>query len=120
MEGLAEYLSIGPVDSQTAMWLRDAVQSNKLPTLKQLGNPRFFPYRFGHAFWAYVGGRWGDDQAITLFREGVRTGDANGSIKKVLGAGREDVLERVERRRRARRMRASSRRRRTRPSTGRS
>lgn len=85
VEGLAEYLSIGPVDSQTAMWLRDAVQSNKLPTLKQLGNPRFFPYRFGHAFWAYVGGRWGDDQVITLFREGVRTGDATAAIKKVLG-----------------------------------
>jgi hypothetical protein len=22
--------------------------------------PEYFPYRFGHAFWAYVGGRWGD------------------------------------------------------------
>jgi len=85
VEGLAEYLSLGPVDSQTAMWLRDAVQSKKLPTLKQLGNPRFFPYRFGHAFWAYVGGRWGDDMVIKLYREGARSGDAIGSIKKVLG-----------------------------------
>ncbi len=64
VEGLAEYLSLGPVDSQTAMWLRDAVESKKLPTLKQLGNPRFFPYRFGHAFWAYVGGLLGDDMVI--------------------------------------------------------
>ncbi|HXY39208.1 MAG TPA: hypothetical protein VEQ10_06035 [Vicinamibacteria bacterium] len=85
VEGLAEYLSLGPVDSQTAMWLRDAVQSKKLPTLKQLGNPRFFPYRFGHAFWAYVGGRWGDDMVINLYREGARSGDAFGAIKKVLG-----------------------------------
>jgi WD40 repeat protein len=85
VEGLAEYLSLGPVDSQTAMWLRDAVQSKKLPTLKQLGNPRFFPYRFGHAFWAYVGGRWGDDVVIRVYREGTRSGDAIGAIKRVLG-----------------------------------
>jgi hypothetical protein len=85
VEGLAEYLSLGPVDSQTAMWLRDAVASNKLPTLRDLGNPRFFPYRFGHAFWAYVGGRWGDDKVIEVFREGLRSGDPELAIKKVLG-----------------------------------
>ena len=85
VEGMAEYLSLGPADSQTAMWLRDAVQSKKLPTLKQLANPRYFPYRYGHAFWAYVGGRWGDDKVIDLFREGSRSGDAGAAIKKVLG-----------------------------------
>ncbi len=85
VEGMAEYLSLGPSDSQTAMWLRDAVQSKKLPTLKQLGNPRYFPYRFGHAFWAYVGGRWGDEAVMALFREGGRSGDPAQAIKKVLG-----------------------------------
>jgi WD40 repeat protein len=83
VEGLAEYLSLGPVDSQTAMWLRDAVASNKVPGLKDLNNPRYFPYRFGHAFWAYVGGRWGDDKAIALFREGTRTGDPLAAIKRL-------------------------------------
>jgi hypothetical protein len=85
VEGLAEYLSLGPVDSQTAMWLRDALQADKLPTLKDLGNPRFFPYRFGHAFWAYVGGRWGDEQAIQLYLQGMRSGDPVAAIKSVLG-----------------------------------
>jgi hypothetical protein len=85
VEGLAEYLSLGPTDSQTAMWLRDAVASGKLPTLGQLGNPRFFPYRFGHAFWAYVGGRWGDAAVMELYREGSRSGDAKQAIKKILG-----------------------------------
>jgi Tol biopolymer transport system component len=85
VEGLAEYLSLGPVDSQTAMWLRDAIQSDELPTLKDLGNPRFFPYRFGHAFWAYVGGRWGDEQAIALYIAGMRSGDPASAIKTVLG-----------------------------------
>ena len=84
VEGLAEYLSIGPVDSQTAMWLRDALASDKLPTLRELGNPRFFPYRYGHAFWAYVGGRWGDKVVIQLYREAMRMGDAEAAISRVL------------------------------------
>jgi WD40 repeat protein len=84
VEGLAEYLSLGPVDSQTAMWLRDSLASDKLPTLKDLGNPRFFPYRYGHAFWAYVGGRWGDKAVIELFSEAMRSGDPNGAIQRVL------------------------------------
>ncbi|MBB4639685.1 PD40 domain-containing protein [Longimicrobium terrae] len=60
-EGMAEYLSIGPVDPHTAMWLRDAALTGRIPTLEQLTfDPSFFPYRWGQAFWAYVGGRWGD------------------------------------------------------------
>ncbi len=61
VEGMAEYLSIGARSPQTAMWLRDAAVEDRLPRLQDLDNPRFFPYRFGHAFWAYVAGRWGDE-----------------------------------------------------------
>jgi Tol biopolymer transport system component len=61
IEGMAEYLSIGPVDANTAMWLRDAARQEKLPAVKNLNDPKYFPYRWGHAFWAYVGGRWGDE-----------------------------------------------------------
>jgi dipeptidyl aminopeptidase/acylaminoacyl peptidase len=93
VEGLAEYLSIGPVDSQTAMWLRDALESDKLPTLQDLGNPRFFPYRFGHAFWAYVGGRWGDEQAINVYLHGMRSGDPVAAIKNVLGQDQKTFSE---------------------------
>jgi Tol biopolymer transport system component len=60
IEGMAEYLSLGPVDSNTAMWLRDAVGREKLPAIRDLDRAEYFPYRWGHAFWAYVGGRWGD------------------------------------------------------------
>ena len=61
IEGMAEYLSLGPRDAQTAMWLRDAAIEKSLPTIKQLDDPRYFPYRFGHAFWAYIGGTFGDE-----------------------------------------------------------
>src|SRR5215208_3375711 len=61
VEGQAEYLSLGRDDPHTAMWMRDAVQRNKMPTIKQLtSDQRFFPYRYGEALWAYVGGKWGD------------------------------------------------------------
>ena len=45
VEGMAEYLSLGGEDSHTAMWLRDAVLRNDLPTIKQLNDGkrvRFF------------------------------------------------------------------------------
>ena len=60
IEGMAEYLSIGPRDPQTAMWLRDAAYQDHLPGIKNLDDPDYFPYRFGHAFWAYLTGRFGD------------------------------------------------------------
>ncbi|HZJ00502.1 MAG TPA: hypothetical protein VFD22_07550, partial [Gemmatimonadaceae bacterium] len=52
VEGTAEYLSLGRDDPHTAMWMRDAVLQNKLPTIKQLtSDSRFFPYRYGEALW---------------------------------------------------------------------
>lgn len=58
-EGMAEYLSIGHLDNNTRMWLRDAVQSDHLPTIAQLDNPRYFPYRYGQALWAFLADRYG-------------------------------------------------------------
>jgi Tol biopolymer transport system component len=68
VEGMAEYLSLGPVDGQTAMWLRDAAIREKLPHVKDLDHPRYFPYRWGHAFWAYIGAKYGDRSVASLIR----------------------------------------------------
>src|SRR5690606_10945058 len=68
-------LSIGPRYPQTALWLRDAALHADLPRVRDLYNPRYFPYRFGHAFWAYVGGRWGDEAvASALHRMAEQAG----------------------------------------------
>ena len=75
VEGLAEYLSIGPVDPHTAMWLRDATRKEKLPEIKDLDSGEFFPYRWGQAIWAYVGGKYGDDLIGQIFRTAVRSGN---------------------------------------------
>ncbi|BAH38243.1 hypothetical protein GAU_1201 [Gemmatimonas aurantiaca T-27] len=63
MEGLAEYLSIGPKHPWTDAWVRDAVVNNALPSISQMTErpDKYFPYRYGLGFWQYVGGRWGDE-----------------------------------------------------------
>jgi len=63
MEGMAEYLTTGEIDPQTAMWLRDGSLSGYLTTIDQLsrvGDIRV--YRFGQALWYYVGTKYGDEK----------------------------------------------------------
>jgi len=75
IEGMAEYLSLGRVNAHTSMWMRDAVQRGDLPTLDDLSrDPSFFPYRYGHAFWAYVAGTYGDDTVPALFQAAGQSG----------------------------------------------
>lgn len=86
VEGMAEYMSIGYIDPNTAMWMRSAVLEDKLPSLKDLTNKPdvYFPYRWGEAFWAYVTGIWGDAIIRKLFIETAKRGYKE-SLKKVLG-----------------------------------
>jgi hypothetical protein len=75
VEGMAEYLSVGRDDPLTAMWIRDAARRDDIPTLEQMTKDyRYFPYRFGQAFWAYVAGVHGDDAVVDLFRRSLRMG----------------------------------------------
>jgi Tol biopolymer transport system component len=85
VEGMAEYLSIGQEDTHTGMWLRDALLRDDFPTLRQLTRERrFFPYRFGQAFWTYVGGTYGDEAVIRTFRTALRVG-WEPAVEQVLG-----------------------------------
>ncbi len=85
IEGMAEYLSIGPVDPNTAMWLRDAAQHHKLPTMRQLYNPRYFPYRYGQAFWAFLAGHYGEAVVGETLRKAGHSGDAELALQQVTG-----------------------------------
>ena len=101
IEGMAEYLSVGSIDPHTAVWVRDAALTEKLPDLGDLNDPRYFPYRFGHAFWAYVGGRFGDDAVAEILHSaagprggpnnGAPGGDPIGVIEGVLGVDDEEL-----------------------------
>ncbi len=84
-QGLAEYLAVGRESALTAAWLRDALIRRDLPDLGALSrHPRYLGYRWGHAFWAYVGGRWGDATAVRLYARTIRVG-AGAAIRQVLG-----------------------------------
>src|SRR5437588_5242557 len=98
IEGMAEYLSLGPVDPNTAMWLRDATREVKdgkdsLPSIGDLNDPKYFPYRWGQAFWAYVGGRYGDDAIRRMLAIAASAGDPNVGIEKVLGIKTKQLSE---------------------------
>jgi Tol biopolymer transport system component len=84
-EGMAEYLSLGPVDAQTSMWLRDAALREKLPKIRDLDHPRYFPYRWGHAFWAYIGARYGDRTVASLVRSAANPRDDLPGLARQLG-----------------------------------
>jgi WD40 repeat protein len=85
IEGMAEYLSIGPVDAHTAMWIRDAARKEKLPTIAELDNPKYFPYRWGQALWAFIGGRWGDEVIPRIYRDALRSGNMDVALKNSTG-----------------------------------
>jgi Tol biopolymer transport system component len=85
IEGLAEYLSIGPVDPHTAMWMREAARREKLPKIKDLDDPRYFPYRYGQAVWAFIGGKYGDKVIGDLLRQSLGREGIEGAFQEVLG-----------------------------------
>ncbi len=76
IEGMAEFLSIGSSDNRTAMWMRDAVINDDIPTLRDMTRRpgEYFPYRYGHAFWSFITGVWGDNIMQPLFYTSLRGG----------------------------------------------
>jgi Tol biopolymer transport system component len=90
VEGMAEYLSIGPVDSNTSMWVRDGILHESLPEVRKLGDPKYFPYRWGQAFWAYVGGRFGDRMIAPVYVDALRSGP-DAAIEQLLGQKSKDL-----------------------------
>jgi Tol biopolymer transport system component len=93
-EGMAEYLSLGPSTSFTDTWMRDAALHGKIPTIEQMTeNPeRYFPYRFGHAFWTYVGQRWGDE-AIGQIMNALPSVGVERAFKREIGLSLDDLGE---------------------------
>jgi hypothetical protein len=84
VEGLAEYLSQGRVDPDTAMQVRDLVLHDRLPDMGAFLTRMPSPYQYGQAVWAYVAGRWGDDAVRRLFAAAATSG-VDRAIDRVLG-----------------------------------
>src|SRR3989454_4235685 len=91
MEGMAEYLSIGPIDPHTSMWLRDASLEGHLPTIEEMtADPYIFPYRYGHALWAYIGEKWGDEVIGEILQASATSG-LEAAFKRATGRTLEDL-----------------------------
>jgi Tol biopolymer transport system component len=90
MEGMAEYLSVGPIDPHTSMWLRDASLEGHLPTIEEMTTQNIFPYYFGHAIWAYIGEKWGDEAIGQVLQLTLSSG-VEGAFKRALGITLDDL-----------------------------
>ncbi|HWN20324.1 MAG TPA: BamA/TamA family outer membrane protein [Gemmatimonadales bacterium] len=97
IEGMAEYLSIGPTAPQTAMWMRGALADtgrDTLPSFMQLEDPRYFPYRYGQAFLAWLAGHWGDQVIGQLLRGAGRQRDVGAAMARVLNTNPDTLVAR--------------------------
>lgn len=90
VEGMAEYLSIGSIDPNTAMWMRDAVLNDKVPTIRDLSNPQFFPYRYGQTFWVFLTGLYGDEVIKPFFIGTAKYGFEQACLQ-ILGMKEKDL-----------------------------
>ena len=68
VEGMAEYLSLGPVDAQTAMWMRDAALHEKLPHIKDLDDPSTSPIAGARRSGRSSARKYGDRAVASLLR----------------------------------------------------
>jgi len=91
VEGMAEYLSVGPRDPNTAMWMRDATKQG-LPSASQLADPKYFPYRYGQSLWAYIAGRWGDDAVGRILKASRTSASPAMAFSRVLRESPDSVV----------------------------
>jgi WD40 repeat protein len=91
-EGMAEYLSLGPSTTITTTWMRDAALNGRIPPIEQLTDKpdKYFPYRYGHSLWTYIGQKWGDE-TIGQIMNAVPTVGVERAFKRELGISLEDL-----------------------------
>jgi Tol biopolymer transport system component len=91
-EGMAEYLSLGPNSAVTTSWMRDAALNGKIPTIRQLTDhpDDYFPYRYGHSLWTFIGQKWGDE-VIGQIMSSVPSVGVERAFRRELGVTLEDL-----------------------------
>ncbi len=91
VEGMAEYVSLGRYDTYTAMWMRDAVLNEDVPNIKKLSSSyKYFPYRYGQAFWAVFSGTYGDDLIAPLLLNTAKYG-LDGALQLTVNSNQDDI-----------------------------
>lgn len=92
IEGMAEYYSIGEVDPNTQMWLRDAAVAGylvDLPTLATVEDIRV--YRFGQSILAFIGERYGREKVGELWSRLMNQTQFDKAVERTLGMSVDDL-----------------------------
>jgi Tol biopolymer transport system component len=90
-EGLAEYLALG-WDTQTDMYIRDAIIHNYLPPLYQLGG--YFAYRGGQSFWNFIEEEYGRSKITEILQRLRQTRSVQQAIVQSTGLNLEELSNR--------------------------
>ncbi|HEX7078667.1 MAG TPA: hypothetical protein VF363_09605 [Candidatus Eisenbacteria bacterium] len=86
MEGMAEYLSVGEIDTNTQMWLRDAsLEGYLIPinVLAYVGDLRV--YRFGQSIWQFIADTYGIGKIGEILKRTKRLGSAERALEASTG-----------------------------------
>ncbi|MEX0928458.1 MAG: hypothetical protein WDZ53_03565, partial [Balneolales bacterium] len=90
-EGLAEYTSQG-WDTDTDMFIRDAVINNFLPPIQGLSG--FFAYRGGQAMWDYIVQEYGREKIAEILQSVQMTRSVPAGMRQALGLTLPELSER--------------------------
>ncbi len=90
-EGLAEYLAL-KWDTQTDMYVRDAVLNDYLPPLPQLSG--FYAYRGGQSFWYYIADQYGRPKITEILQRIKTTRNLEQSLVQSLGLNIQEISDR--------------------------
>ncbi len=94
VEGMAEHLSIGYIDPNTEMWLRDAALEGYLLPIEQLSLVSDIRvYRLGQSVWDYIARTYGQRKVGELLKGAGRMPGLSGLFENVLGASVETVSQ---------------------------
>ena len=85
IEGMAEYLARGSTDAEAGLWLRDVVRSERLPRRHRDAVRQLSPYQYGHAFWSYLGQRFGDGVVEKALKPDKKHRKVNDRIRYATG-----------------------------------
>jgi hypothetical protein len=86
MEGMAEYLSVGGIDANTRMWLRDAsLEGYLIPitTLQYVGDIRV--YRFGQSIMQFIADTYGVAKIGEMLKRTRRLGSVERALEATTG-----------------------------------
>ncbi len=94
VEGMSEYLSVGEIDANTEMWLRDAALEGYLLSIENLGRVGDIRvYRLGHSVWDYIARTYGERKVGEMLKGAGRSTSISVLFENVLGASMETVSQ---------------------------